>query len=95
VLENSCSIVDCLGVFVDLNSDGVEEFVLLSTNAGWAFERRGEKWEFIGSVTSPFPATHTWDEVREALVGNNYSAVTPKWKLLTIGGRQFRVEPDR
>jgi hypothetical protein len=94
-LASACSSAECFGLFVDLNKDGVEEFVLLTVSSGWAFEQHGGQWESIGSVYSEFPAGKTWNAVLDALVVGNYSAVTPQWQQLSIGGRQFRVEADR
>ena len=94
-LARTCSSAECFGLFVDLNKDGIEEFVLLTVSSGWAFEQHGGQWKSIGSVYSEFPAGKTWNEVLDALVVGNYSAVTPQWQELSIGGRQFRVGADR
>jgi len=91
-LTHACSLGDCFGFFVDLNSDGSEEFVILSVNTGWAFQQQGGQWAFIEYVHSSFPASTPWEEVRGALAEGHYSVVTPQWKDLSIGGRQFRVD---
>jgi hypothetical protein len=80
---------------VDLNSDGVEEFVLMSTNLGWAFEQHDGEWRSIGRVWNPTLAGEAWQQVRDAAVRGEISAVAPQWQVLSIGGRTFRVDAGR
>ena len=92
-LARACSVADCFGFFVDLNSDGVEEFVLLSLDSGWVFEQRDGQWILAGYTYGVFPLKDRAN-ADGALAGGNFSAVTPQWKHLSIGGWQFRVEPQ-
>jgi hypothetical protein len=94
-LNQDCAMGNCFGIFVDLNSDGVEEFVLVSTNLGWAFEQHDGEWRSIGRVWNQTPAGKAWQQVRDAVVRGEISAVTPQWHELSIGGRRFRVDADR
>jgi len=94
-LNQGCAMGNCLGIFVDLNSDGVEEFVLMSTNLGWAFEQHDGEWRSIGRVWNQTPAGITWQPIRDAAARSEISAVTPQWQELSIGGRKFRVSADR
>jgi hypothetical protein len=93
-LAHACSVADCFGFFVDLNSDGIEEFVLLSLDSGWVFEQRGGQWMLAGYTYGVFPLKDR-AQVDNALPGGNFSAVTSQWKHLSIGGWQFRVDPER
>ena len=92
-LAHACSAADCFGFFVDLNSDGVEEFVLLSLDSGWVFEQRDGQWILAGYTYGVFPLKDRAN-AHGALAGGNFSAVTPQWKHLSIGGWQFRVDPE-
>jgi hypothetical protein len=81
------------GLFVDLNGDGVEEFILLYRYGGLAFEHRDEKWVFIGNVQIQH-AGEPWEHTRDALEKGEFSAVAPRWKALSVGGRVFRLNEE-
>jgi Domain of unknown function (DUF4153) len=79
-----------LGVFVDLDGDGVEEFLLFNAFSGFAFEHRAGEWIFVGNVSS-HAGTHPWDGIRDALAKGEFSAVTPRWKAFSVGGREYQI----
>jgi Domain of unknown function (DUF4153) len=89
-----CAPDKCVGVFVDLDGDDVEEFILLDKYAaGSAFAHRDGKWMFIGRVWSQLGAG-SWDHTRDALAKGEFSAVAPRWKVLSVGGRVFRLNEE-
>jgi hypothetical protein len=91
-----CSPDNAAGVFVDLNDDGVEEFVLLQLYSGAAFENQDGRWVRIGSVTGAYGrvAAIGWSGVRDKLARGDFSTVRPKWKELKLGGHSYRVDPS-
>jgi len=89
-----CAPDMCAGVFVDLDGDGVEEFMLLNNyGAGSAFAHRDGQWVTIGRVWSQL-AKGSWEHTRDALAKGEFSAVAPRWKVLSVGGRMFRLNDD-
>ncbi len=50
-INQGCATGNCSGLFVDLNGDGVEEFVLLAINGGWVFEQHDGEWRSIGRLS--------------------------------------------
>jgi hypothetical protein len=94
-LYQACATANCAGFFVDLNSDGVEEFVLVSRYGGWAFEQQDNDWRYVGRISNEMNAGVTWEEIENAMRRGEFAAVTPQWKVLSIGGGLFRVDPDR
>jgi hypothetical protein len=94
-LYQSCAAGHCDGIFVDLNGDGVDEFVLVAVYGGWAFEQHDGDWRYVGSVSNEMPAGVTWRQVHDAMRNGELSTAVPQWKLLSMGGSWFRVDPDR
>src|SRR5262249_22150287 len=41
------------GLFVDLDADGVDEFVLLGNYKGWVYQNKAGHWERIGRTSEP------------------------------------------
>ncbi|HTT04500.1 MAG TPA: hypothetical protein VMF64_04370 [Steroidobacteraceae bacterium] len=78
------------GVFVDLDGDGVDEFVLLMAGGGPAYQHLATGWRYIGRLSpdGPFP---NWQALLQELTRGNLAAVTPRWKELSVGPHRFRV----
>jgi len=94
-LYQSCAAGNCVGIFVDLNSDGVDEFVFAALYGGWAFEQHDGDWRYIGRVSNDIPDGVTLTQIQDGMRKGEFSAVMPQWKVLSIGGAQFRVDPTR
>jgi len=80
------------GVFVDLNDDETDEFVLVAGVAALAYERRAGAWQRFGTM-------HTRSYSREAdaitsLRAGNVAAQVPAWRDLRIGGQVFRLDAN-
>lgn len=83
------------GVFVDLNGDGTEEFVLLSRGGGGpVYQNRGGHWEYVGRIW-PSEIDAPWADTVKALSAGNISAVAPPWKDLALGDHRYRIFPQR
>lgn len=81
---------EVVGVFSDLNDDGIDEFVLQSRYSGLVYQRQSEKWVQIAK-------THSKNSQgccaigKEKLVDGDFSAALPEWKDLIIRGHAFYV----
>jgi len=89
-----CSRDNSAGVFVDLNDDNIDEFVLLQQYGGTVYENHNGSWVRIGSLVTD-ATTSPPLKLLDTLTRGDFSAVTPKWKSLSVGDHQFRVEPQR
>jgi hypothetical protein len=78
------------GIFVDLDGDGVNEFVLLAATGGVAFRNRDGVWESIGQVSAENPAL-PWKNLLSDLTEGDVVATVPRWKELSVGSRRFRI----
>jgi hypothetical protein len=87
------------GIYIDLNGDKSDEFVFLAAYGGLVYENRGGRWVLVGGINrqSSHPGTLEFAGVKLDLIGEltkgNFSATTPKWNELSIGGHVFRVIP--
>jgi hypothetical protein len=81
------------GLFVDLNGDGVDEFVLLDVNGGSVYSPRNADWLCVGRLYPRWPvqASRSWPEVLEHLRRQEVNAKLPIWRDLFIGGQEFRL----
>jgi hypothetical protein len=77
------------GVFVDLNGDTVDEFVFLTPGRGLVYEKRAGRWVFAGYAARQAAAGKL--DLIGALTKGDFSATTPSWNELSIGGYRFRV----
>lgn len=82
------------GIFIDLDGDGTEEFVLLSAAGGPVYQDRGGSWERIGRL-SPEGTLPAWSTLAKALASGSITTVAPAWKDLSVGTDRYRmlVEP--
>jgi hypothetical protein len=81
------------GVFIDLNDDRIDEFVLLAIDGGFVYENRAGEWILIGEMDSEQRNT-SWSTLAGALGEGTFTASLPKWKELSIGSHAFRVRPQ-
>jgi hypothetical protein len=85
----------CAGLYVDLNGDGAEEFVLLSgsgAGGGLLFEQRAGHWRLGGHLqTSGWPRGG-WQSFIADLDKGKVAARPAPWMDLWVGARKFRVE---
>ena len=81
---------ESVGLFVDLNGDGADEFVLLNAFGGKAYQKGGGGWQNVGQVYDRNPPA--WKSLLSALSSGNVSAREPAWKDLWIGAQHFQVE---
>jgi Domain of unknown function (DUF4153) len=80
------------GLYVELNGDGVDEFVLLTSKPAWVFALREGQWRRIGTMYS---STVRFDEIlRQHLVEGRISTQPQAWKELYIGPFRYSLNPD-
>ncbi len=79
------------GVFVDLNADMSDEFVLLAGPSALAYEQQHGDWRRIGQMASSPVIAGDEDIVAEIIEGN-VVVRDPAWRDLMIGRRTFRLE---
>jgi hypothetical protein len=81
------------GLYVDLNGDGIDEFVIFGCCRGVAYQHRTDGWTRIGTVLSANLSKPPPPWTIETDLGNGLVETTaPAWKDLVIGGRAFRVD---
>jgi hypothetical protein len=84
------------GLYVDLNGDGIDEFVIFGCCAGIAYQHRTDGWSQIGNVRAVHPATTPIPWSIDTDLKNQHVEVTsPEWKDLHIGNNAFRVDVSR
>lgn len=89
-LHSQASDASIAGIYVDLDGDGVDEFVLLTASRGLAFQYRAGGWEVIGEVVTENPAP--WGKnLLSDLTRGNVVALVPRWRELSVGPRRFRI----
>ncbi len=76
------------GVYIDLNGDQSEEFVLLGNFRGLAYEKRAGRWVLAGEIGCCIGSGF---DLNAELTKGNYSVSTRKWNDLRIGGQVFTV----
>jgi len=82
------------GLYVDLDGDGVEEFVLLAAGAGGGllFEQHAGQWRLGGHLQTPAWQAGSWQSFVADLDRGKVAARPAPWMDLWIGSRRFRVE---
>jgi len=82
------------GVFVDLNGDKTDEFVLVFANQALAYEHRQGEWVFIGTMfDARAPGTRSGESIADDVVQGRVTVDRPKWNDLMIGTRRYRLTP--
>jgi Domain of unknown function (DUF4153) len=87
-----------VGVFIDLDGDHADEFVLITNNSGVLYAQRGGHWIRIGSLFDAASAgiiANFARSVLHELEQGNFSAVRPEWSELKIGTQVYRVSPQQ
>lgn len=79
----------CAGLFVDLDADGTEEFVLLSSSEGWVYVRNGSAWQRDASVSLNIAGNA--EPIRNSLVEGDFEATASRWQDLRIGDQVFQL----
>jgi hypothetical protein len=77
------------GIFIDLNADKIDEFVLLSPYRGRVYEVRLGKWVNVGDVF--LDSRGATRDLIDDLAKGNVSARPSKWSDLLIGKRTYRI----
>jgi hypothetical protein len=86
---------EATGLFVDLNGDQTDEFVLVFTFQALAYEKRDGNWLFAG-IWSPLqlqPSVHLDKSLTEDIAQGRVTVSQPKWSDLVIGSRKYRLTP--
>jgi hypothetical protein len=77
-----------LGLFIDMDANGTEEFVLFAQLLAVIFEHREGRWSFAGqqaTQTHPQP-----NALQSAVDANDVGVIEPRWKNVRVGGHTFR-----
>lgn len=80
----------CAGLYIDLDGDGAEEFVLLGAGGGLLYKDRNAIWQRSAELTADHPAG-AWALVRADLAAGKVSTTEPRWKELMIGSHRYTV----
>jgi hypothetical protein len=81
-----------VGLFVDMNGDGVQEFVLIGCNQSALYHRQGQSWQYGGMLLATNNSA-TYD-LAEQLRSGDFSVDLPRWRELRIGERHFRLQGE-
>jgi hypothetical protein len=80
------------GLFIDLNGNGDDEFVILTHRGGMTFARTDDGWSRVKTFQHRYdPAL--WKQVIRHLAQGEFDAVAPSWKDLQVGSERIRVGP--
>jgi hypothetical protein len=85
------------GIFIDLNNDGIDEFVFLTPFRGRAYENRLGHWQYLGDVSlrADDPSNLSLAGAKRDLIAElskgNWSAKPSKWSELVVGTRRYRL----
>jgi Domain of unknown function (DUF4153) len=77
------------GLFIDLNADKIDEFVLLTPYRGRVYEARLGKWVNVGDVL--LDSHGVTRDLIDDLAKGNVSARPSKWSDLFIGTHKYRI----
>ncbi|HEY6641407.1 hypothetical protein [Povalibacter sp.] len=81
---------ESVGIFVDLNEDGSDEFVVLNRYGGMTFANRDSGWAQVGRFHENYDDA-LWKSTVRSLEEGRFEAVSPPWKDLQIGTKRMRV----
>ncbi len=79
----------CTGLFVDLDADGAEEFVLLSPFIGWLYVQDGTEWRRDASVA--LNMSGSGEQLMESLAAGDFAIEPGRWHDLRIGRQVFQL----
>ena len=80
------------GLFIDLNGDGSDDFVILTHRGGMTFTRIEEGWTRVQTFDRRYDAA-VWKTVMRHFAQGEFDAVAPPWKDLQVGSERIRVGP--
>ncbi len=88
------------GLFVDLDGDGSDEFVLISEDGNFAsevFEQNANAWKSVGGIVADKSCADcdATPRIKASMDKGEIKVTPPRWKELTIGDRLYRVNPSR
>ncbi len=79
------------GMFIDLNDDGHQEFVLVRGGQAVVFTRESDRWSLVG----PMIARHAENAAPdERIAAGDFSAAPAPWRDLVVGGRRYRIPTE-
>ena len=81
---------DDAGLFIDLDGDDEDEFVLLTQWRGLAFAHNESGWTKVAEFYYASDEM-SWETMLGNLERGDFKAVTPKWNELRIGARKFNL----
>ncbi len=85
------------GIFMDLNGDGRDEFVLMMGYAEFVYEKRQDTWHHAGNLTlrnpQQVPRSALLLDLKNSLQQGDFSSSPSAWKNLVIGAHRFEVIP--
>jgi hypothetical protein len=87
------SVGDSAGVFIDLNGDQTDEFVLLTRFSGSVYANRQGQWIDVGTISSFAAGNVDFTKLTGELEKGDFAASKSKWDDLTIGGRSYPIQP--
>jgi hypothetical protein len=77
------------GLFIDLNDDGTEEFILLAPFSAFAYEQQNDGWRPAGAMSTNRPTIGN-DALMRSLGNAEVSTHTPRFKELKVGAQLYR-----
>ncbi len=81
------------GVYLDLNDDGQEEFLVLFPRGSQLYSRTGSDWGYVGTL-GPVTARGDWESTLADMAAGRFSAVDQPWNDVVIGDLRLRVHGD-
>jgi len=78
------------GLYVDLDGDGQEEFVLFQQGFAMMFRNRGS-WESVSFTGDVVVTECDWKALFDRLERADYSSRLPHWKILSVGPFEFQA----
>lgn len=85
-----------VGLFVDMDNDKLEEFVLLTSRTGHLYRRNkaGDAvWQFAANVQVDGRDFWNWRKVLTDVNTGDIEIESPEWQQLSIGKQRYRVAP--
>lgn len=82
------------GLFIDMNGDGREEFLVLTRRGGMTFALAADGWHRVHAFRENYDDA-AWQRLLRHLAQGEFDAVSPAWKELQIGSQRIRVGPPQ
>lgn len=89
----ACLLPDirCAGLYLDLDADGTEEFVLLQSFDMQVFQHTGETWAHVADGVATMATGVEGDRLIQALERGEFAIQPPRWPDLRIGERVIEL----